>query len=71
MAALSFETFMARTGRIVERMVGLDLNDMADCPYRDWHEAGYTPREAAYEVLVWNDAPDELLEMLDPDGGLA
>ena len=51
MSELSFAEWMNRVDTAVSNMAFLSVYDLPDQPFRDWHEAGYSPNEAAMETL--------------------
>lgn len=51
MAQNTFEIWMKKVDQELEARCGLVSLDLADMPYRDWYEDGYTPSEAAQEAL--------------------
>jgi hypothetical protein len=48
---LTFEQWFKKAEAHAAGLIMLSLHDLADQPYRDWFEAGYTPQEAAEEAL--------------------
>jgi hypothetical protein len=50
--AMTFKEWMAEVNRrIADKLGGLTSEDLPDCNYRDWYDAGWTPREAVAEAL--------------------
>ena len=47
-----FASWMDEVNMEVEALCGLSPNDLPDCPYRDWHDAGMSPQETAEAVLA-------------------
>ena len=45
------DIWMDKVNRHVEAIAGLSVWDLPDCPFADWHEDGYSPREAANLAL--------------------
>ena len=54
-----FTLFMRRVDRILLFTVGLTHEDLADYDYRDYFDAGMSPRDAAREVLAEEGYEDE------------
>lgn len=52
MARMGFEAWMAAVDRAVMRRAGVSASDLADMPYRDWHEDGVSPADAARKLLI-------------------
>lgn len=50
--SLTFEPWFKQADAHAAGLIMLSLHDLADQPYRDWFEAGYTPQEAAEEALA-------------------
>lgn len=48
---MTFEAWFAKVDSLVEGRIGLGCSDVEDQPYRDWFEDGYSPSEAADEVV--------------------
>ncbi len=48
---VSFETWMQQVDAAVAGMAFISVHDLADQPFRDWYESGYTAHEAAEESL--------------------
>ena len=48
---LTFEEWMQKVNRIIEGLVGISADDLADQNYRDMFDMGDTPGEAARTVL--------------------
>ncbi len=46
-----FASWMDLVRHEVEALCGLPPEDLPDCPYRDWHDLGMSPQEAAEAVL--------------------
>ena len=46
-----FASWMDTVRMEVEALCGLPPEDLPDCPYRDWHDFGMSPQEAAEAVL--------------------
>lgn len=46
-----FEKWIAAVDNHVEASLGLSIRDLVDRPYYDWFENGYTPAEAAEDVV--------------------
>jgi hypothetical protein len=44
---LTFEQWKQAVDDQCSRMTGLSVDDLPDCPYRDWYENGITPLSAA------------------------
>lgn len=42
----SFETWYAAAEVVAKREIGVSLEDIADCPYRDWYEYGLSPKQS-------------------------
>ena len=51
MAKQSFQAWLDKVSNVIQRETGLGVFDLADQPYHDWYDDGYTPREAASEAL--------------------
>lgn len=49
--AMTFEEWKVSVNFWVRREVGLDVDDLPDCPYRDWYESGVRPRTAASRAI--------------------
>jgi hypothetical protein len=47
----TFDQWIAAVDDHVENTLGLSISDLVDRPYYDWFENGYTPAEAAEEVI--------------------
>ncbi len=47
----TFELWMARVTKFLERMSGLHPDDLPDMPYRDWFEDDVSPERAATRAL--------------------
>lgn len=43
----TFDQWLKEVDAILVRTVGLSHLDLPDCCYRDWYEAGVTPKGAA------------------------
>ena len=61
----SFDHWMQAVDLAVAGIAGLSVYDLADQPYRDWHEDGLSAPEAAQEALLDEGFPEELLFSLD------
>lgn len=48
---MSFEEWKKHANNVCEREYGLSLDDLADCPYADWHANGVTPQRAAKRAI--------------------
>jgi hypothetical protein len=48
----AFDTWMGLVGAEMEALCGLPPEDLPDCPYTDWYQAGMQPADAARETLV-------------------
>lgn len=46
-----FEKWIAAVDTHVEASLGLSIHDLVDRPYYGWFEDGYTPADAANEVI--------------------
>ena len=47
MDKIGFEEWMKKVDAILaDSFMGLDSSDLPDCNYADWHEDGYSPRQA-------------------------
>lgn len=61
--SLSYKSWKYLVDRDIMRLVGMWAEDLTDQPYRDWYEAGTTPRDAALEALANNGYdPDHALD---------
>ncbi|MCP4424433.1 MAG: hypothetical protein GY803_08085 [Chloroflexi bacterium] len=58
---VSFETWMSQVDAAVSGMAFISVYDLADQPFRDWYNDGYSPREAAEEALESEGYPMEAL----------
>lgn len=47
----AFDTWLARIDGHLAKVCGMGHDDLPDCPYRDWFEAGVTPYVAAKRVI--------------------
>lgn len=47
----NLDAWMDKVDRHVEAIAGLSVWDLDDCPFSDWHDEGYSPREAAQAAL--------------------
>lgn len=47
----TFEVWMKEVDAEVKRRIFLSADDLPDCPYRDWHEDGVTPKGAASKAI--------------------
>lgn len=55
----TFEQWYKRVDRAVLQRAGLWVDDLPDCPFRDWFDDGFTPDEAAEMALKEAGFPDE------------
>ena len=55
----SFEQWMAAVDAEVQAKIGLSIYDLPDCCYADWHEDGFTPKQAARKALRAANGDDE------------
>ncbi len=56
-----FDEWMKQLDKAVSDLSGLSAHDLADQPYRDWFDSGYSPEDAAREALKNEGYPVELL----------
>lgn len=54
---MEFTEWMVEVNREVTIQTGLSAYDLADRPYRDMYDDGFTPREAAHEALEYEGFP--------------
>lgn len=47
----SFENWLANVDRAVITILGVGINDLPDCPFRDWYDDDLTPLRAARRVI--------------------
>lgn len=50
-AVASFDVWMIKVDEWCHRLSGVSVYDLPDCCFSDWHEDGYSPREAARMAL--------------------
>lgn len=48
---INYDEWLRQVDAVIMYLVGLTHDDLADQPWRDWHESGMLPREAAREAL--------------------
>lgn len=48
---MTFEEWKVSVNFWVRRDHGLDLDDLPDCPYRDWYDDGISPLTAAKRAI--------------------
>lgn len=65
MSEVTFEMFMGTVNRILINKVGLGADELADVAYFDMYDDGLSPAEAAVEALYENDAPQELIDLIE------
>ena len=53
-----FQQWMRAVDRSVQRTAGVSVHDLEDCLFRDWHEDGMDPGEAA-DLALENAGWDE------------
>jgi hypothetical protein len=51
MQKLSFEAWEKEVNRWIEIRSGMSLDDLPDCCYYDWYEAGMNPKRAAKKAI--------------------
>jgi hypothetical protein len=51
----AYAAWMAKVDAILVRKTGLDSNDLPDICYRDMHDDGASPSEAAREAIRYAD----------------
>ena len=44
---MAFDIWVRKVNQVIEMNTGLGLDDLPDCPYRDWFEQGMSPVKAA------------------------
>ena len=54
-----FAEWMQKVDAILVATLGMESADLPDCCYADWHEDGYTPRQAARMAVRVADGNDE------------
>lgn len=47
----TFEAWMEAVDEQVEALAGCSVHDLPDCPFRDWYDAGLSPRDAALRAI--------------------
>lgn len=47
----SFKDWLAEVDRAVNIILGVGINDLPDCPFRDWYDDGLTTLRAARRVV--------------------
>lgn len=47
MQSISFDRWLDAVDNILQGMIGLALDDLPDCNYRDMYDDGFLPYEAA------------------------
>ena len=57
-----FPAWLAAVDAIITRKYGVSLDDLPDCNTADWHEDGYTPRQAAAMAVDIADGGDGALD---------
>lgn len=48
---MNFKQWMKRVDDLVWQQAGCSVHDLPDCLFRDWHEDGVTPEEAAERAV--------------------
>ena len=48
---ISFADWMKKVDEILMTALYLDSRDLPDCCYRDWHESGMSPADAARQAI--------------------
>ena len=51
MAAKTFEVWKASANAECRKLCGMDLDDLPDCPYRDWWDNGVSSIVAAKRAI--------------------
>jgi len=46
-----FEAWLEKVDRAVQSRIGLSYKDLADVPFRDWFEQGFSPNRAATALI--------------------
>ena len=47
----SYDDWKAAVDKAVSSMVGLSVDDLPDCPLRDWYDDGLSPATAARQAI--------------------
>ncbi len=47
----TFDAYKARVDATVQNIAGLSIDDLTDCPLRDWYEDRVSPASAAKRAL--------------------
>lgn len=63
----TFEEWMGAVDKITERALGVSTDDLIDCDYHSWFEAGMTPEQAFVGALEENTSGEMLDSLLDED----
>ena len=59
---MTYEEYRRKVDIIISARIGVGLDDLADCPLRDFFDDGLSPKEAAQEALEFDtDGASELL----------
>jgi len=48
---MTFEQWFRKVNIAVEKLCGMSVEDLPDCPYMDWFEDGMTPTSAARKAI--------------------
>jgi hypothetical protein len=46
----TFESWIDEINRLLD-LIGLSIDDLPDCPYRDWFEDGMTAKRASAKAI--------------------
>lgn len=50
----TFNAWMRQVDRVIDRIAGVSYEDLTDQPYREWYDAGTSPKRAAARALADN-----------------